>query len=330
MRVSEIRKRILESNDFDFEELALKLFKYQSEENSIYHEYLKHLNVQINSVTSLNDIPCLPIAFFKSHKVVTSSFQHEAIFESSGTTATVKSKHYISSLSWYDNVSHKIFTGAYGSIEDHCFLALLPSYLERNNSSLIRMVQSFINKNKYKQSGFYNKNFDSLARQLQKNERDKISTILFGVTFALLDFAEKCSMDLRNTTIIETGGMKGRRKELTRQEVHNKLKHTFGLKNIHSEYGMTELLSQAYSKNNGVFKSPSWMKIVINEMNDPLSKPIFDRLGRINIIDLANIDSCAFIQTDDVGKAHRDGTFQVLGRIDGSDLRGCNLMITEN
>ena len=312
--------------DNDFEELALQIFKYQAVNNIVYGQFLKHLNFSISSVNHLKDIPFLPIQFFKSHKIVSSTQKEQKIFSSSGTTGSLTSKHYVTDLSIYENSYLRAFSHFYGAIEDYTVLALLPSYLERTGSSLIYMVDDLIKKSNNTESGFFLNNLDELAQKLIKLTKKGQKTLLIGVSFALLDLVEKHQFELKNTIVMETGGMKGRRKELIRNELHEVLKKGFGIENIHSEYGMTELLSQAYSDGNGVFKTPKWMKIVIRDTEDPLHLLPINCTGGINIIDLANVNSCSFIATQDLGKMYSNNTFEVLGRFDHSDIRGCNLL----
>lgn len=282
-------------------------------------------------VNSIETIPYLPISFFKTHQVITTTFEPEIIFESSGTTGENTSRHFVKSIELYQKSFSKAFKLFYGNPGSWCILGLLPGYLERENSSLITMVNELIKKSENPFSGFYLHNYDKLYQTLVHNEISHRPTLLIGVTYALLDFAEKYSIKLENTVIMETGGMKGKREEITREEVHRVLQDKLGLKRIHSEYGMTELLSQAYSKGNGLFHTPPWMKVLVREYNDPFAinlspkneKPLN---GLINVIDLANVYSCSFIATDDVGKIYKDHSFEVLGRRDTSDLRGCSLL----
>lgn len=311
-------------NKINFEKTAIELFQYQYKNNSIYKTWCNAIHTDIQNVNSVAQIPFLPISFFKTHKVVNDIAKTDLIFESSGTTTTTNSKHYINS-EIYSESFLSAFRQFYGEATDYCIIGLLPSYLERNNSSLVYMVNHLIKLSAHPKSGFYLNEFETLANTLKELETNKTKTILFGVTFALLDFADAYSLTLNNTTIIETGGMKGRKTEMTRQEVHQEISNAFNTTNIHSEYGMTELLSQAYAKEDGIFYTPDWMKIVLREEDDPM---IIKNEGRglINVIDLANLDSCAFIATDDVGKLYKNGSFEVLGRRDNSDLRGCSLL----
>ncbi|MEO5570988.1 MAG: acyl transferase [Bacteroidia bacterium] len=318
-------------NDLDFEKTALEVFQLQAKENSVYKKYVKQLKIIPEKIKSIDQIPFFPIQFFKTHQVVTlpqtSNTKPQTIFSSSGTTGAETSKHYISDPKIYEQSFLKCFKLFYGNIEDYCLLALLPSYLERKDSSLIYMADVLIKKSRHPKSGFYLKNIDELYLTLQELEKQKQKTILLGVTYALLDFAEKFPMYLQNTFIMETGGMKGNRKEMLREEVHKILCDSFSVQSIHSEYGMTELLSQAYSNWNGIFLSPPWMKILIRDINDPMVLIENGKSGGINVIDLSNIYSCSFIATQDLGKKYGDGSFEVLGRFDDSDIRGCNLLI---
>lgn len=284
-----------------------------------------------SKVNSPETIPYLPISFFKTHPINTTKFEPEIIFESSGTTGENTSRHFVKNLELYQKSFGETFKLFYGNPDNWCILGLLPGYLERKNSSLITMVNELIIKSKNPFSGFYLHNYDKLYQTLLHNEITHRPTLLIGVTYALLDFAEKYSIKLENTVVMETGGMKGKREEITREEVHGFLQNKLGLKTIHSEYGMTELLSQAYSKGNGLFHAPPWMKVLVREYNDPFavnerSKSEKPLNGLINVIDFANLYSCSFIATDDVGKIYKDNSFEVLGRRDTSDLRGCSLL----
>ncbi|MEE4197609.1 MAG: acyltransferase [Bacteroidales bacterium] len=312
-----------------FNDLALKIFNYQAENNPVYKEFLYHLGVNLSSVDHYTKIPFLPISFFKSHRVLTFPEKHETVFYSSGTTGKTRSKHYIKELKLYEKSFRETFTRFYGKVEDYCILALLPTYLENENSSLVYMVNQLINQSTHPRSDFYLDKTDTLARQIEALEKSGQRTILLGVSYALMDLAEKYPMQLSHTIIIETGGMKGTRKELTKKELHQFLSGRLGVEKIHSEYGMTELLSQAYSKGDGRFFSPPWLKVLIRDTYDPFSLVPQGRSGGINIIDLANIHSCSFIETQDLGKINPDGSFEVLGRFDNSDIRGCNLLVAE-
>jgi len=314
------------TND-NFNDFALKLFYFQSQNNEIYKTYLDNIDIDPLSIRSVEKIPFLPIEFFKKFKIKNGNWTPELIFESSGTSGMDNSKHFLKDSRFYKRNCEFIFRQYYGDVDDFVFLALLPSYLERENSSLIFMMDHFIQRSSFKYSGFYLYDMDDLYKQLKILRNKNIKAILFGVTFALLDFCENFSLEFDDLIIIETGGMKGRRKELTRSEVHERIKKSISVKMVHSEYGMTELLSQAYSKGEGKFTEPTTMKVIIREINDPFSYVPAEKNGGINAIDLANIDTCAFIETKDRGIKHEDGSFEVLGRLDNSDLRGCNLMI---
>jgi phenylacetate-coenzyme A ligase PaaK-like adenylate-forming protein len=312
--------------EHDFETKALRIFQYQYENNIVYQQFCNLIHIKPNTVKSVEKIPFLPIQFFKTYNVVSSSKPVQQVFTSSGTTGSMTSKHPVTDLSLYQKSYLKAFQHFYGTVEEYVILALLPSYLEREGSSLIYMVEDLIEKSGKKESGFYLNDLKKLNEQLQQLEQSGRKTLLIGVTFALLDLAEEFPQPLKNTIIMETGGMKGRRKEMIRDEVHAVLKKSFGITKIHSEYGMTELLSQAYSKGDGVFYTPPWMRILTRDPEDALSMQETGRTGGINVIDLANINSCAFIATQDLGKLLPDGSFEVLGRFDHSDIRGCNLM----
>jgi hypothetical protein len=308
-----------------FENLALEVFRFQYKNNGVYRAYVQALAINPELISSIEQIPFLPVQFFKTHEIKTTEFDPEIVFESSGTTGTINSRHFIKNVSLYEECFLKGFNFFYGPVNEWCIIGLLPSYLQRGNSSLVYMVDRLIKDSCKSESGFYLDEWEHLYFVLQGLEKRKQKTILLGVTFALLDFAGKYSLPLRNTIIMETGGMKGRRKEMIRSEVQDILQQSFGEGNIHSEYGMTELLTQAYSKGSGVFSCPHWMKVVLRDDEDPFLIKTHGT-GLINIIDLANIYSCAFIATDDIGKLRVDGSFEVLGRRDGSDLRGCSLL----
>jgi phenylacetate-coenzyme A ligase PaaK-like adenylate-forming protein len=329
----DIRKEVFNVNNAGFEALALKVFLFQYKGNPLYNQYCKTLNILPGDVKHIQDIPFLPIQFFKSREITTTSVIPEIIFESSGTTGSVNSKHLIKDLSLYEESFLKSFRQFYGDISQYCIIGLLPSYLEKGNSSLVYMVNELIKRSGSPLSGFYLNEDGKLYHSLLLNEANGKKTMIIGVTYALLDFAEKYSTRLSHSIVIETGGMKGRRKELTREEVHTALKQRLGIPEVHSEYGMTELLSQAWSSKNGLFNCPPWMKILVRAEDDPfdISSNTMVRekfsTGVINIIDLANLYSCSFIATDDMGKLYSDGSFEVLGRMDNSDIRGCGLMI---
>ena len=312
----------------DFEKKALEIFKFQFENNLVYRSFCDLLCKHPSEIKDLKDIPFLPIDFFKSHEIKISSKKTSKIFTSSGTTGSNLSKHYVTDLDLYEKSFINCFKVFYGDINDYTILGLLPSYLERNNSSLVYMVNKMIEQSKFPESRFYLDEIDELKETILNLEKEKRKTILIGVSYALLDLIEYHKFNLKHTIVMETGGMKGKRKELIKSELHKLLKNGFGVNNIHSEYGMTELLSQAYSKKNGLFSTPPWMKILIRDTEDPQSILPLAKTGGINIIDLANINSCPFIATMDLGKLHEDGQFEVLGRFDQSDIRGCNLMVT--
>ena len=312
----------------DFEKKVLEIFKFQFENNLVYRSFCDLLCKHPSQIKDLKDIPFLPIDFFKSHEIKISSKKTSKIFTSSGTTGSNLSKHYVTDLDLYEKSFMNCFKVFYGDINDYTILGLLPSYLERNNSSLVYMVNKMIEQSKFPESRFYLDEIDELKETILNLEKEKRKTILIGVSYALLDLIEYHKFNLNHTIIMETGGMKGKRKELIKSELHRLLKNGFGVNNIHSEYGMTELLSQAYSKKNGLFSTPPWMKILIRDTEDPQSILPLTKTGGINIIDLANINSCSFIATMDLGKLHVDGQFEVLGRFDQSDIRGCNLMVT--
>ena len=310
-----------------FEKIALKVFRYQYENNDIYKAFCDLLKIDKGAVKSLEQIPFLPIQFFKSHEVLSSSEPVQETFTSSGTTGMITSKHLITDVTLYEQSYRNAFSEFYGNIEDYAVLALLPSYLERTGSSLIYMVQDLIELSNNENSGFYLHNYDELISKLLELDTAGQNVILIGVTYALLDLIEERKFQLKNTLIMETGGMKGKRKEIIREELHAILCKGFGVSSIHSEYSMTELLSQAYSLGNGIFECPSWMNILIRDPEDALTYVSNGKTGGINVIDLANINSCSFIATQDLGKKYPNNSFEVLGRFDNSDIRGCNLMV---
>ena len=315
------------SNQKQFDKMALKVFRFQYENNLVYREFCDFLKTDVQKVKTIQQIPFLPIQFFKSHEVVSNSNPIQTTFRSSGTTGMVTSQHLVTDVSIYEESYRKGFSQFYGNIEDYVVLALLPSYLEREGSSLIHMVSDLIQLSSHPESGFYLHNYDELIEKIIQLDQSGQNVILIGVTYALLDLIEKHSFQLENTIIMETGGMKGKRKEMIREELHQELCNGFGVKSIHSEYGMTELLSQAYSLGEGIFQCPSWMQILVRDTEDALSYVREGKTGGINVIDLANINSCSFIATQDLGKIYSDGSFEVLGRFDHSDIRGCNLMV---
>jgi len=319
-------------NSQNFEKYALSLFKYQYNHNPIYKKYVDLLGREVNAISKLTDIPFLPIEFFKSQMITADNVNSmaEAVFESSGTTATGNSQHYVFDLNFYLRHSKKLFEEHYGHLSDYTILALLPSYLERNNSSLVAMVDYFIKETKSEHSGFYLNDYQALIDKVAylKKQQPNTKIIIWGVSFALWDLAEDFQPDFSNCIVMETGGMKGRREEITRSELHEILTKGLNVKQVDSEYGMTELLSQSYSKGKGIFQQSKSMKLLTREVNDPFSvTKTSKRAGGINIIDLANIDSCAFIETKDIGYVYPDGAFSILGRFDHSDVRGCNLLV---
>jgi phenylacetate-coenzyme A ligase PaaK-like adenylate-forming protein len=310
-----------------FERVALQVFQYQAKNCLIYNNFLSGLKIDPAEITKVQDIPFLPIQFFKAQRILSSADDVRVTFTSSGTTGMITSSHYITDVSWYEESFRKAFQLFYGDIKDYTILALLPAYLERPGSSLIYMAQDLITGSNNPDSGFYLYNHDDLAAQLKKQQQTKKPTLLIGVTFALLDFVEQYQLNFPELIMMETGGMKGRRKEMIREELHETLCKGFGVDDIHSEYGMTELLSQAYSKGDGIFNCPPWMQIITRDTNDPLSIVTNGKAGGINVIDLANINSCSFIATQDLGKVYYNGDFEILGRFDNADIRGCNLLI---
>lgn len=325
---SKIHQKIFNKDKFNFEEVALELFVFQYTYNSVYKQFVDYLKINVNKIQTVQQIPFLPIEFFKTHNIIVDNVSTQKIFESSGTTGQLTSKHLVADLNLYTQSFETCFTKFYGNIDEYTILALLPSYLERNTSSLVYMVDDLIKKSNNKNSGFYLNNLDELSINLKSQISNPISKILLiGVTFALLDFAEQFPMDLSSVIIMETGGMKGRREVMTREEVHTILIKAFNIESIHSEYGMTELLSQGYSKGNGIFEVPYWTKILKRDIYDPFNISTNIGRGGLNIIDLANIYSCAFIATQDLVNIKNETEFEVLGRIDNADVRGCNLMV---
>jgi hypothetical protein len=319
-------QQIVERSKQTFGETALEVFRYQAAGNPIYRDYIRALGVLAEDVHQLIDIPFLPISFFKTHAVQSGTWEPEVVFTSSGTTGATTSKHAVPSVAHYLSHCEAIFETAYGPLQTYSILALLPSYLERSGSGLVNMVEGFMARSKHPQQGYFLYNYEDLAQRLAHLEAEGQKTLLIGVTFGLLDFAASRPMPLQHTIVMETGGMKGRQKELTRAEVHAQLADAFGLPQIHSEYGMTELSSQAYSQGNGIYVPGAGMRVFVREPTDPLSCAQ-EGSGGLNIIDLANIHTCSFIATEDLGKVYSDGRFEVLGRFDQSDARGCNLMV---
>lgn len=315
------------SNENNFNDIAFEVFHFQYENNIIYKSYIDQLKVDSKNIKNLYEIPFLPISFFKTHEIISGNYNTSNLpyFESSGTSKTINSKHFIADINLYENSLIKGFESIYGSPEDYRILALLPSYLERKNASLVHMAKTLMEKSRHNEHGFFLNNWDELKNTLIQPTIKK--TILLGVTFALLDFANQFPIDLSNIIVMETGGMKGRHEEWTRAQVHQFLAEQWNLKKIHSEYGMTELLSQAYATENGIFQTTPTMKVMCRELNDPLTTHEKGN-GCLNIIDLSNIYSCSFIATEDLGTVYENGTFEVSGRMDHSALRGCSLMFT--
>lgn len=322
--------KLHQATEISFSELAMELYHYQAEHNPVYKLYLQNLGVAPQGVKELTEIPFLPIEFFKTHEVKTDSFEAEVVFLSSGTTKQNRSKHLLSDLGWYTHNTKLIFEHFYGPLQDYVVLALLPSYLEQGGSSLVAMVDYFIKQTGQQEQGFYLHEHNKLLETLKLARARGKKVLLIGVSYALLDWAHKLQgqEDFSQVIIMETGGMKGRHREMIREELHAHLKQGFGVTAIHSEYGMTELLSQGYSKGEGIFWPGYSMRILLRDLNDPFDIGPGHRSGGINVIDLANVDSCAFVETKDIGRMHEDGSFEVLGRFDNSDIRGCNLLIS--
>ena len=333
--LKDIEKRTFELNlnsnsyEANFNTLALQAFHYQYSSNSIYRSYVSTLKLDVEKINHYTHIPFLPIQFFKSHKVTcNNNGKEQLIFLSSATTGEIRSKHYIHDVSLYEKSFLSTFKKFYGNPNEYCILALLPNYLEKGDSSLVYMFNRLVNESKHELSGFYLSNLDDLIKTIRVLIQSKQKTILLGVTYALLDLADKAISLNENFIVMETGGMKGKRKEMVKEELHNYLKSQLNVDAIHSEYGMTELLSQAYSKQNGIFECPPWMKISIREVNDPFSIVKLGKTGGLNIIDLANLHSCSFIETKDLARINKINTFEIIGRFDNSDIRGCNLMFS--
>lgn len=310
-----------------FQDLALKIYRYQYQSVAVYRRYAEVIGRTPDKVNALDDIPFLPVSFFKTHNIISEGKEPEIIFSSSGTTGQVVSRHCVAETTLYEQSFLRGFERCYGDPSQYCILALLPSYLERGGSSLVYMAEVLIRRSQHPDSGFYLDQYEALSRKLKSLKQIGKKTILLGVTYALLDLAEQFPLDFPDLIIMETGGMKGRRKEMIREELHEILRKAFGVPTIHSEYGMTELLSQGYSTGNGIYTTPPWMHILIRDVNDPFSWRTDGKTGGISIIDLANLYSCSFIATQDLGRLHADGSFEVLGRFDDAELRGCNLMI---
>ena len=322
------RLKFMDENSFS--DFSIDLFHFQFENNPVYHKYVRSLDIDPYSVSQEGNIPFMPISLFKHQEIKTLDWDTQFIFESSGTTKSTTSKHFVDDIDFYKEVSSSIFRQFYGNPKDYIILALLPSYLERNNSSLVYMVDHLIESTGSEHSGFYLSNLDELREKIEYLGMSQDRTVmLWGVTFALMDFANNYATDMENMIIMETGGMKGRGEEIIRSDLHKQLFSKLKANSIHSEYGMTELLSQAYATENGKFTCPTWMKIFAREINDPFCPAPDGQQGVLNIIDLANIHSCAFIATEDLGRVYPDGTFEVLGRLDNSDMRGCNLLFNQ-
>ncbi len=328
-----LHEQIFQTTEVSFTQTALDIFRFQHSNNSIYRSYCDLLKIDPENISAVKQIPFLPISFFKTKEIRTGAFAEELMFESSGTTGSINSKHFVKDKQVYEESFLKMFRHTYGDEKKLCIIGLLPSYLERQHSSLVYMVQTLINNCENPNSGFYLDEYERLKTVLLENEAAKQPTLLIGVTYALIDFAEKYPIDLKHTIIMETGGMKGRRAELARTDVHRLLRNAFSTENIHSEYGMTELLSQGYSSGKGIFVTPKWMRVLLRSEDDPFELSDKEDVkrnfisGAVNIIDLANLYSCAFIATDDAGKLYADGSFEISGRLDNSDIRGCSLMV---
>ncbi|GIV39295.1 MAG: acyltransferase [Thermonema sp.] len=325
----QLMHRILTCTAERFELLALDVFRYQYERNTVYRAFVQALGLDASKIHKIEEIPFLPIELFKDHQILCEGLFPALVFESSGTTGQQRSRHYVADPAWYATVSRQIFERLYGPLSNFHILALLPSYLERQTSSLVWMVRHFIEQSRSEASGFYLYNYEELLRKVEqlKKQADGRRILLIGVSFALLELAERHAPDLSGLIVIETGGMKGRRQELLREELHALLCEKMNLRRVHSEYGMTELLSQAYSKGEGIFDAPPWMRVLLREPNDPLTLNPRQRAGAVNIIDLANIDSCAFIATQDMGSLLPDGRFRITGRMDFAEQRGCNMLL---
>lgn len=325
---SQLRDKIRTVSAQDFEALALEVFRHQVRYNSLYQQYLQLLHIEFEKVQKLSQIPFLPIQFFKSHTIQTGDWVPELFFSSSGTSeAATTSRHPVRSKDWYLEMTERIFRFFYGALDDFCILALLPAYLERQGSSLVLMAQRFIERSQHPRSGFFLYNYAELMEVIRECRSEQTPFLLLGVSFALWELSEQFPEDLSGGIIMETGGMKGRRREVTREELHAILTKAFKVEQIHSEYGMTELFSQAYSKGEGLFHPAPTMRIMTREITDPLCPQKTGKTGAINIIDLANVDTISFIATDDIGRVYEDGSFEILGRMDSSDIRGCNLLL---
>lgn len=314
------------NSEEEFNKKALNIFRFQAKNNRVYKEFISLLNLNVNNIRKVEEIPYLPISFFKTKEVIIHN-SHQKVFKSSGTTGQIRSQHFVYSLQVYIDSFVNGINHFYSNFQDYTILALLPSYLEQGDSSLVYMVDYLINETREKRSSFYLNNYAELSNKIDELEEKSEKFILFGVSYALLDFKDKYAKNLKSGIVMETGGMKGRRKEVTKKELHQELKNGFGTEEIHSEYGMTELLSQAYSLKKGIYNCPPWMKVLIRNSTDPFQISFKPSKGLINIIDLANVYSCSFIATDDIGEIKNENEFSVLGRFDTSEIRGCNLMV---
>ncbi len=329
-KIMDIKNKIFAVKDTkEFETVALEVFHFQFKNIPIYRKFCQLIGRSPDNVKSIESIPFIPVEFFKNHTILPENVPVAMTFLSSGTSGMNQSRHYLADLSLYENSFMKGFEHFYGKADDYIFFALLPAYLEREGSSLIYMVETLINQSKHPKSGFYLNNYEELLKNIKMVSNDSRKKILIGVSFALLDLAENYKPDLTDIIVMETGGMKGRRKEMVKDDLHKTLEKAFNISQIHSEYGMTELLSQAYSYGRNIFACPPWMKVLCRDTNDPLSIIGNNKTGGINVIDLANLYSCSFIATQDLGKTHDDGCFEVLGRFDNSDIRGCNLLVVD-
>jgi len=326
MNLTQVEESILNVTKANFDKLALQIFNFQSKNCSIYAQYLKHVNVDATTITSIDKIPFLPIELFKEHKI-TSTNSYKKIFESSGTTAQTKSKHFVHSTKWYESVLLKGFEHFYGHPNGYIILAMLPGY-SKSKSSLIYMVKYLMAQSNHKLNGFYLDEVEKLKTTIALAEKSKRKIMLIGVSHALLSLAENNSIDLSNAMVMETGGMKGIGKEIVRAELHKTLKHGFNVNKIRSEYGMTELMSQAYSKSKGIFKTPPWLKFMVRDIHDPLGASANEGSGPLNVIDLANVHTCSFIATSDLCFIKENNEIEILGRMDNADIRGCNLLVT--
>lgn len=326
-KIQNLKKSVLKMSDLEFNDLAIEIFELQYELNPVYREFVSNLPRDIHKITDWSMIPCLPISFFKSHDILLKGLEKNLKFQSSGTTGQVRSKKYLPDPDFYKRISSKGFLNQFGKIKDYSLFALLPSYIENSESSLIYMIQHFINNSDQEFGGFYKDNFEDLIKDVVEAKSKGKKIMLWGVSFALLDLVENHNVDLRDVMIFETGGMKGRKEEITREELHKAIKSESNASQIFSEYGMTELMSQAYTSGGQKFSSPKWMKVQSMELNDPFQKEKQGRIGTLNIIDLANIETCAFIATEDLARVYKNETFEVLGRKDNAEIRGCNLMM---